>query len=170
MAVVKPDEWGMFGDGYFALVADQTQDPDDVGLFIFKILPTDPLKEAFKLDNSDAERDRMTGTYTRKYRAEDVIEFPKGVRGRAFLFLCNFEGKKSGMIERLNLKHLSTVSYYREENRRLNLQIAKQWKEWKKMLNQPGRFQQQAMNEYLKFAAAAKEDEEPKREMGEGES
>lgn len=167
MASVRPDEWGMFGDGYFALVADLIPDPDDVGYSICKILPTEPLKEAYKLDNSDAERDRITGTYTRRYATEDIIEFPKGVRGRAYLFLCNFEGKKSGMVERLDLRHLSTVRYYREENRRLNLQINKQWKEWRKMLNQPGRFQQQAMNEYLKFAAASKEGEEEGSREGE---
>mgnify|MGYP001588594512 CR=1 FL=1 len=149
--VLSEGEDVMFGDGYFAKLFDIVPDSTDKEHMICKMRPTKYTAEAFKLDISDTERDRLTGNYTRKYRRDFIIERNRGPRGRSYLFLCNWNGDETDLLEYIGNKQLLKINYLMGMVKNLRLQRAYQLKEINNGLSQPELYREEHFKKLTKI-------------------
>ena len=159
----------MLGNGYYAKLYDIVPKEGDKSVWVCKIKPTEATREAYNLELTDSERDRITGAYTKEYPKDQVIERNKGKRGRSWLFLCGFRGEETDLLEYINAKHLRTVEFLRSENEVLKIQRFQIFKEIKEALNQPDLYRKQMFEEIVKVnqvAASAGKEERPEEPYG----
>mgnify|MGYP001615593323 FL=1 len=159
----------MFGNGYFAKLYDIVPSQKDKAKWVCKIKPTETTREAYELQITDAERDRLTGAYTKEYPKDQVIERNKGKRGRSWFFFCGFNGEETDFLEFINAKQLRNVEFLRQEVELLRIQRIQTVRQIKEALNQPDLYRKQMFEEMVKVneanaAANAKPEDEKARE------
>ncbi len=145
----------MFGNGYFAKIYDMFPSQKDKDVWICKIKPTETTRDAYELQVTDAERNRVTGAYTKEYRDEFIIERNRGKRGRSWFFLCGFNGEETNILEYIGSKHLRKIEFLRMENEELRIQRIQTHKEIKEAHKQPDLFREEMFEKMVRVNQAA---------------
>lgn len=160
MPVLQP-EWIFYGDGFWAKMLQHVQHPTDKNKWKCLVKPTEPLVNAKGLKPTDAGRDNVTGAYWKEYPKILVVARDRGTEGMSWLMLCDFDGKETDLVEYLNLKHLRTVEFLRDENRIYKIQRFQTFREIKEALHQPDLMRNKSIEDVMKLLEKLTQKERP---------
>ena len=160
MPILQP-EWIFYGDGFWAKMLQNIPHSTNKNKWRCLVKPTEPLVAAKGLKPTDAERDAVTGAYWKDYPKDLVVDRSRGTEGRSWLILCDFNGKETDIIEYLNLKHLRTVEFLRDENRIFKIHQFQTFREIKEALHQPDLMRNKSIEDVMKLLEKLTQKERP---------
>ncbi|MBI4029324.1 MAG: hypothetical protein HY376_03080 [Candidatus Blackburnbacteria bacterium] len=158
---ILPPEWVFYGDGFWAKMLQHIQHPTEKNKWKCLIKPTEPLARAKGLKETDAQRDSVTGAYWKDYPKILVVDRDRGIEGMSWLMLCDFDGKETDLVEYLNLKHLRSLEFSRDENRIFKIQLFQIFREIKEALHQPDLVRNKSIEDVMKLLEKLTQKEKP---------